>query len=327
MENQIELNGYTYVVSGSDTVTVNKENVHDNSNPLQEVVEIAGKQYRLTAIGFIRNCKGISIPSSVTSIGEMSNCSSITIPSSVTSIGEMSYCKNMKIEFPKGITTLNKISGLNGITIPDTVTSIGGLNQCSSITIPSSVTSIGKMWSCSSITIPSSVTSIGEMWSCSSIIIPSSVTSIGNMTYCKDITIPNTITAITYIRCSQIAIPSSVTTISEVDGNEGTTILKMKNMTPPSVGKVTHMSKDDHLIVPQGALQTYKSHPGWGKFKNITEDPSLNEAEGTVQQKTATIPVQGGTDEIAMLKKEIETIKQQLATLEANYKELATKIK
>ena len=235
MENQIELNGYTYVVSGSDTVTVNKENVHDNSNPLQEVVEIAGKQYRLTAIGFIRNCKGISIPSSVTSIG--------------------------------------------------------------------------------------------EMWSCSSIIIPSSVTSIGNMTYCKDITIPNTITAITYIRCSQIAIPSSVTTISEVDGNEGTTILKMKNMTPPSVGKVTHMSKDDHLIVPQGALQTYKSHPGWGKFKNITEDPSLNEAEGTVQQKTATIPVQGGTDEIAMLKKEIETIKQQLATLEANYKELATKIK
>lgn len=37
------------------------------------------------------------------------------------------------------------------------------------------------------------------------------------------------------------------------------------------------MSKDDQLVVPQGALEAYKNDPMWGKFKTIREDPTLGE--------------------------------------------------
>lgn len=256
MENKIVLKkGYTYEISGKDTVIVNREEEATTSGPLQEIVEIGGKKYRLTAIGELLHCVNITIPSSVASIRQLFYCENIIIPSSVTSIGQLYYCKN--------------------ITIPSSVTSIGTLWNCENIIIPSSVISIGTLLGFKDIIIPSSVTSIEELSGCENIIIPSSVKSLGTLRGCKNITIPSSITSLSILRNCQITIPSSVSTISRIDGESGTVILRMQNITPPVVEKVVNLSKDDHLIVPKGALNVYKNHALWGKFKNIIEDPSL----------------------------------------------------
>ena len=178
--------------------------------------------------------------------------------------GALTILKKVKIDGKE--YTVTKAGTLRGfwdwitVSIPDSVTSIGEFNCCSNITIPDSVTSIGDISYCSNITIPDSVTSIGDMWKCS------------------NITIPESITALNYIRACTLTIPTSVKTINKVSGKDGILMLSIKRVTPPNIYEAIYLAKDDVLIVPKGAARAYNNHSLWGKFKNISEDPSLQES-------------------------------------------------
>lgn len=176
------------------------------------------------------------------------------------------------------VTEIGRLMLYKNKPIPDSVTSILILEGCSDIIIPDSVTSIGAVVSCSNITIPNSVTSIGGFTWCSNITIPDSVTSIGGFYSCSNITIPDTVTSIRRICSSTLIIPTSVKTINEVSGKDGTLMLSIKRVTPPNIDKAIYLAKDDVLIVPKGAARAYDNHSLWGKFKNISEDPSLQES-------------------------------------------------
>ena len=208
--------------------------------------------------------------------------------------------------------------------IPDYVTSIGELWRCKNITIPNSVTSIGELSHCENITIPNSVTSIAALNSCSNITIPNSVTSIAALNSCSNITIPNSVTSIKFIYRCTLTIPASVATITEISGENGSLMLSIKRSTPPTLAKAVNLAKDDMLIVPEGAAEAYKKHPVWGKFKNISEDPSLNE-EVAPASKGSTDSNKGNAGpnkEIAELKKEIAELRKDIANILKAHKEL-----
>ena len=249
-----------------DDKTASAESIAWRETTFQKTVKIEGKEYTVTRLDFA--CKVKNIPDSVTSIGRLVECSNITIPDSVTSIGRLEGCSN--------------------ITIPDSVTSIGGLSNCSNITIPDSVTSLGEMRDCSNITIPDSVTSIG-----------------GNICRCSNISIPDSITMLNGIYRSTLTIPASVTTIKEIDGENGTLLLRMESAIPPALAKATNLAKDDMLTVPEGATEAYKKHPVWGKFKNISEDPRLNKDSAPASKGNA-----GSNKEISELKKELNELRK-----------------
>ena len=284
-----------YTIKGEGAVMAEKgySSQYARGHLIPEIVEFNNKQYKVerigklsccerviippsvVSIGMLELCINMTIPSSVTSIGELNNCSDIIIPSSVMKLKKVSGCKNMKIDFSNSITGLGEISGLSSAKLPDTITFIGDMSFCTDINIPSSIKTLGKLDGCKDIVVPSSVKSIGNLSNCENIVIPTSVTTMGYLFKCKNITFPSSITSLSVLRNCQITIPSSVHTISEINGEKGTVILRMQNITPPIVGKVINLSKDDHLIVPKGALNVYKNHELWGKFKNISEDPSL----------------------------------------------------
>ena len=261
-----------------DDKTASARSINISETTFQKTVKIEGKEYTVTRLDFA--CKVKNIPDSVTSIGRLVECSNITIPDSVTSIGSMVDCSN--------------------ITIPDSVTSIVELRDCSDITIPDSVTSVGKLSNCSNITIPDSVTSIGNMYGCSNISIPDSVTMIKG------------------IWRSTLTIPASVTTITEISGEDGILCLRMENATPPVLAKATNLAKDDVLIVPEGAAEAYKKHPAWGKFKNISEDPSLNKDS----VPSSSNKVSSNSKEMSELKKELNELRKDIANLMKLHKEL-----
>ena len=212
---------------------------------------------------------------------------------------ETTFQKTVKIEGKEyTVTRLGRVYDVKNI--PDSVTSIGGLLKCSNITIPDSVTSIGEMWYCSNITIPDSMTSIGEMVSCSNISIPDSITMLNG------------------IYRSTLTIPASVTTIKEISGEDGILCLRMENATPPVLAKATNLAKDDVLIVPEGAAEAYKKHPAWGKFKNISEDPSLNKDS----VPSSSNKVSSNSKEMSELKKELNELRKDIANLMKLHKEL-----
>ena len=69
-------------------------------------------------------------------------------------------------------------------------------------------------------------------------------------------------------------------------------------------------------MVPQGALNTYKNHPQWGKFRNISENPRLNssseKSEGAADSNDEFLEIR---NEIADLKNEITNLKNKIADL------------
>lgn len=91
----------------------------------------------------------------------------------------------------------------------------------------------------------------------------------------KNKPIPNSVTSIKRICRSTLIIPTSVKTINNVSGENGILMLSIKRVTPPNIDKAIYLAKDDVLIVPKGAARAYNNHSLWGKFKNISEDPSL----------------------------------------------------
>lgn len=255
-------------------------------------------------------------------------------------IGEIVYCVNAdgSVTAEETINTT-----VHGIVIPEMiehenkkykVITIGKLSRCTGVTIPSSVTSIRSLYWCDNITIPLSVISIGVLMQCKNINIPSSVNIIRSIRACQGITLPSSITSIGSLLCSWgdgfcslvgsliITIPSSVLTISEIDGEKGSMLLRMESFNPPSVGKVTNMSKDDQLVVPQGALEAYKNDLMWGKFKNIREDPSLGKGVALTQQQLSVANNGAVEKEKAELKSQLEKKDEEIAGLK---KQLAKK--
>ena len=95
--------------------------------------------------------------------------------------------------------------------------------------------------------------------------------------------------------------------------------MSIKRATPPNLAKAVNLAKDDVLIVPEGAAEAYKKHPMWGKFKNISEDPSLNEEASPASKGSAKV---GSNKEIAELKKEIAELRKDIANLLKAHKDL-----
>lgn len=148
------------------------------------------------------------------------------------------------------------------------------------------------------------------------------VTTVGNINglwHGITASIPDSVTSIGKMGCCTLTIPASVSTINEISGEYGILMLSLKRATPPVLAKATNLAKDDVLIVPEGAAEAYKKHPMWGKFKNISEDPSLNEEASPASKGSANA---GSNKEIAELKKEIAELRKDIANLLKAHKDL-----
>ena len=273
--------------------------------------------------------KSVTIPNSVTSIGNAAFCgcsglTSVSIPNSVTSIGSLAFYN---------------CSGLTSVTIPNSITSIGdntfeGCSALTSVTIPNSVTSIGD-WAfsnCSgltSVTIPNSVTYIGDyaFIGCNglkSVTIPNSVTSIGDWAFSNcsgltSVTIPNSVTYIgdyAFIGCNglvSITIGSGVEEIDELafaecKNLESLTCLAENVPNTSSNAFDGSMIEYSTLVVPESALQAYKTtYPwsGFGTFRTVEE----TEVE-TKKCETPTIAFNDGKLTFACATDDVEYISE-----------------
>ena len=230
--------------------------VNEETYTVKEIQEMAFRYcYDLTSV---------TIPSSVTSIrdwafGECYSLTSVTIPSSVTSIGSCAF---------------RFCSGLTSVTIPNSVTSIGdgAFRSCRGLT---------------SVSIPNSITSIGDYTfeDCSgltSVTIPNSVTSIedGAFSYCSgltSVTIPNSVKLIgrfAFRGCNglvSITIGSGVRMIGDLafaECNNLETLTCLAENVPPTSSDAFNYSMIEYstLVVPESALQAYKTTYPWSGF-------------------------------------------------------------
>jgi len=206
------------------------------------------------------------------------------------------------------------------------VTEIGELMLYKNKPIPDSVTSIFILKGCSDIIIPDSVTSIEAIVSCSNITIPNSVTSIKGFTNCSNITIPDSVTSIKRICRSTLIIPTSVKTINEVSGENGILMLSIKRVTPPNIDKAIYLAKDDVLIVPKGAARAY-NHSLWGKFKNISEDPSLQESASIRSSNNGDDDFNSGEDrnKSGVSKRKRDELQKKIAEIQGKREEFLRK--
>ena len=234
----------------------------------------------------------ITIPGSVTSIGEgaFSGCSSIT--SVTVEEGNSIFDSRNKCNAIIETATNTLIIGCQNTVIPNSVTSIGdyafsGCSGLTSITIPNGVTSIGgwAFYRCTgltSITIPNSVTSIENyaFFYCTgltSITIPNSVTSIGNGAFwnCSSLT--------------SVTISGSVTSIGSYAFRDCNSLKEIYCYAEeaPEVSYNSFWDVDVSkvlLVVPNDAVEKYRSHSVWGQFMIETPtDISLTPAPSPVR--------------------------------------------
>ncbi len=168
-----------------------------------------------------------------------------------------------------------------------------------------------------------SANSIEELNNANGTVIPDRFVSIGIMSNCIGTIIPDTVISIGIIKYCSLTIPASVESISEITsygndrGNESRKIsIALKSKIPPLISDIANLSDFDILMVPQGALNTYKNHPQWGKFRNISENPRLNssseKSEGAAGSNDEFLEIR---NEIADLKNEITNLKNEIADL------------
>lgn len=230
----------------------------------------------------------------------------IALPNSVSSIGYCAFrgCASLEtFTFPIAVATVENglfdgCTSLKKVNFPKIIFSIDGsaFADCTSLTsleIPATVTSIGHDAfygsGLESIEIPNSVTSIGpsafnECKALLSVKLPVSLHKIeySLFEYCTALTsvnIPDGVTSIedrAFFNCfalKTIEIPESVLTIGEeVFGN----ISKLRDLyvyasTHPKIYLNTFSIKLNNLTlhVPKGAVNEYKSAPGW---KNLIDN-------------------------------------------------------
>lgn len=159
--------------------------------------------------------------------------------------------------------------------------------------------SIESISDAAGIVVPEGFVSIGSIWRSTGMIIPDTVISIGEIYY------------------SSLIIPASVESISKIKGSgdrgndENKITISLKSKIPPMIGSIVDLSRFDSLMVPQGALNAYKNHPIWGKFKNISENPRLN----SLTPNTTGTTTSSNNDEIAEIKNEIFELRNEIADL------------
>ena len=167
-----------------------------------------------------------------------------------------------------------------------------------------------------------SINSIESISCAHGIVVPEKFISIGEISDCTGMIIPDTIISIGVIKYSSLIIPASVESITEIvgygDDSRRLTVsgshvinISLKSKIPPMIGCVTNLSKLDSLMVPQGALNAYKNHPIWGKFKNILENPRLN----SLTPNTTGTTTSSNNDEIAEIRNEIFELRNEIADL------------
>lgn len=244
-------------------ITVDPANpVYDSRNDCNAIIETA------TDI-LIAGCGKTVIPDTVREIGQeaFSCClslTSISLPESIVSIGQEAFAGCLY---------------LTDIFLPDSVTDIGrkAFDRCArlqKIIIPDHVTRVGDgaFGDCKllkSVMICDSVTQIGHtaFFMCESlrsVFLSESVTSIESQTfaYCSnlsEITIPQTVRSIgdeAFGYCSKLtSITLQHTAPEEMDIHKNA---------------FRHVSTDNcTLYVPVGCVEKYRSHPVFGRFKNI----------------------------------------------------------
>ena len=161
------------------------------------------------------------------------------------------------------------------------------------------INSVESISDAAGIVVPEGFVSIGSIWRSTGMIIPDTVISIGGIYY------------------SSLIIPASVESISKIEGSgdrgndENKITISLKSKIPPMIGSIVDLSRFDSLMVPQGALNAYKNHPIWGKFKNILENPRLN----SLTPNTTGITTSSNNDEIAEIKNEIFELRNEIADL------------
>lgn len=178
-----------------------------------------------------------------------------------------------------------------------------------------------------------SANSIEELNNANGTVIPDRFVSIGIMSNCIGTIIPDTVISIGIIKYCSLTIPASVESISEITsygndrGNESRKIsIALKSKIPPLISDIANLSDFDILMVPQGALNTYKNHPQWGKFRNISENPRLNssseKSETTANSNDEFLEIR---NEIADLKNEITNLKNEITNLKNEIADLKYK--
>lgn len=148
------------------------------------------------------------------------------------------------------------------------------------------------------------------------IVIPEGFVSIGSIYRSAGMIIPDTVISIGEIYDSSLIIPASVESISKIKGSgdggndKNKITISLKSKIPPMIGSIVDLSRFDSLMVPQGALNAYKNHPIWGKFKNILENPRLNSLTPNTTGTTSS-----NNDEIAEIRNEIFELRNEIADL------------
>ena len=153
------------------------------------------------------------------------------------------------------------------------------------------------------------------------------VTEIGELMLYKNKSIPDSVTSIRRICSSTLIIPTSVKTINNVSGENGILMLSIKRVTPPNIDKAIYLAKDDVLIVPKGAARAYNNHSLWGKFKNISEDPSLQESASIRSSNNGDDDFNSGEDrnKSGVSKRKRDELQKKIAEIQGKREEFLRK--
>ena len=143
----------------------------------------------------------------------------------------------------------------------------GLLSYMTNVTLPDTLMSVGKnlIYFYNTI-IPSSVTDLFYDWVfiCEDVVLPPSLKSIGQMSTCRRVTIPKS--------------------VKRIDRIVGENTLVLECSIPPKLIECD-VDADSKLFVPEGAMETYKKDPQWGKFKCICEVEEKAMKAGKKQQE------------------------------------------
>lgn len=211
---------------------------------------------------------------------------SITIPETVVEIGTEAFAQNP----------------LTSITIPPSVTSFGGyiFTYCTSlatVNLPENMTSIpphtfAMCKALQTLDIPSTVTSIGEYAfyesGLTSIVLPEGLTEISegmfyNCKYLPSIELPESIVTIganAFVNCDNLTSLTLPANVASIGNNAFYYCDNLKeiisyNRTVPAISVNTFNAATyaGTLKVSKLALSSYKNHPYWQKFSQITAIP------------------------------------------------------
>lgn len=231
----------------------------------------------------------VTIPDGVASIGYKAffKCYSlyfVNIPGSVSTVGDWAFnlCRDLAfVDLDEGVETIGtaafrECSSLRYINYPSTLKSIGGFafqydsSLYTPLTLPEGFTSMGIVayGDCASLTsasFPGTMDSIPgqSFWGCNSlatVTIGEGVPYIGQAAFvlCQDL--------------HKVVIPSTLDSIGDYAFYSGVPdTLVMRCAMPPAVGDSVFTDYHSLLLVPSGAIASYRQHPVWGLFQHIAE--------------------------------------------------------